>query len=72
MAFKERMWPVGEGERSVRVEQDVARVPDYYPATLNVDREPALFVAAVCIEEAHVVVTLAKHIIFALSVPTTL
>ena len=55
------MWPVGEGDRSVRVEQDVARVPDYYPAALNVDREPDLFGAAVCIDEVREVVALAKR-----------
>src|SRR6266436_6527998 len=55
------MWPVDDGNRSVRVEQEVARVPDYYPAALNVDREPDLFEVAVCIGEVHEVVTLAKR-----------
>src|SRR5215472_14672569 len=61
IAFKDGMWPVGEGNCLVRVDRDVARVPDHYSAILNLYGEPDLFGTAVCINEFHIVATRGKR-----------
>src|SRR5262245_7149633 len=61
IAVKDGMWPVGEGNGLVRVDRDVARVPDHYSAVLNFYGDPDLFGTAVCIDEFHVVATRGKR-----------
>ena len=55
------MRPVGEGNCLVRVDRDVARVPDHYSAILNLYGESDLFGTAVCINEFHVMATRGKR-----------